>query len=224
MNALISKIWILILAYGGFEAYTIYEAHTEQMTSLEGSIPRIQGQINRAQKEKKQIKSYLRDIEEAKKNIELVAQEVETLQKKLPESIKDAENLNLIRKIAEGLNIKSIYLSPGTEENKGFYFTKRYEFKGTGTFLQLLIFFEKIGASERLLNIREVNLQKSDKKQRGRFQLTNARIIVEAYRYNPDHKEDRGIGDIEKQFQESKAQARKNARKSRRKKKDNKKK
>jgi Tfp pilus assembly protein PilO len=208
MNALISKIWILILAYGGFEAWTIYEAHQEKMTSLEGSIPRIQNQINRAKKEKKQIKSYLRDIEEAKKNIELVAQEVEKLQKKLPESIKDAENLNLIRKIAEGLNIKSIYLSPGTEENKGFYFTKRYEFKGTGTFLQLLIFFEKIGASERLLNIREIELKKSDKKQRGRFQLTNAKVIVEAYRYNPDHKEDRGIGDIEKKFEEERKKPR----------------
>ncbi len=204
MVTIISKIWILIIAYGAFEAWTTYQTHEEEMTSLEASIPQIQSQINRAKKEKKQIKSYLRDIEEAKKNIELVALEVEKLQKKLPETIKDAENLSLIKKIAEGLNIKKIFLSPGIEENKGFYLTKRYEFTATGTFLQFLIFFEKIGGSERLLNIREVELRRSTDKQRGRFQLTNARVVVEAYRYNPDHKEDRGISDIESKFKDGK--------------------
>jgi Tfp pilus assembly protein PilO len=204
MVTVISKIWILIIAYGAFEAWTIYQTHEEDMTSLETSIPQIQNQINRAKKERKQIKSYLRDIEEAKKNIELVALEVEKLQKKLPETIKDAENLSLIKKIAEGLNIKKIFLSPGIEENKGFYLTKRYEFTATGTFLQFLIFFEKIGGSERLLNVREVELRRSSDKQRGRFQLTNARVVVEAYRYNPDHKEDRGISDIETKFKDGK--------------------
>lgn len=38
----------------------------------------------------------------------------------------------------------------------------------------------------------------------GRFQLTNARVVVEAYRYNPDHKEDRGISDIESKFKDGK--------------------
>ncbi|MCF8058196.1 MAG: type 4a pilus biogenesis protein PilO [Bacteriovoracaceae bacterium] len=204
MMTVVSKIWILIIAYGAFEAWTVYQAHDEEMMSLEQSIPQIEGQINRAKKEKSQIKSYLRDIEEAKKNIELVALEVEKLQKKLPETIKDAENLSLIKKIAEGLNIKKIFLSPGIEENKGFYITKRYEFTGTGTYLQFLVFFEKIGASERLLNIREVELKKSSEKQRGRFQLTNSKVIVEAYRYNPDHKEDRGINKIEASFKEKK--------------------
>ncbi len=203
MQKLVSKIWILILAYGGFEAWTIYQEHEEAMIQLESSIPQIQGQINRARKEKKQIAGYKRDIKEAKENIELVAKEVETLQKKLPESIKDAENLNLIRNIASEVNIKSIFLSPGIEENKGFYFTKRYKVQGTGTYLQFLILFEKIGASERLLNVRQVEFKRSKEKQRGRFQLTNGTIIVEAYRYNPNHKEDRGISDIEKNFANS---------------------
>lgn len=200
MNVIVSKIWLFILAYGAFEAWTIYQEHEEAMVQLESSIPQIQGQINRAKKEKKQIAGYRRDIEQAKKNIELVAQEVEKLQKKLPESIKDAENLNLIRNIATDINIKNIFLSPGIEENKGFYFTKRYQVQGTGTYLQFLIFFEKIGASERLLNVREVKFKRSEEKQRGRFQLTNGTITIEAYRYNPNHKEDRGISDIEQKF------------------------
>ena len=200
MEGFFQKVWLFILLYGGWEAYQVYVFHEEKLETIEGAKPRIQTQIRKANKERKQIRTYLRDIEEAKKNIELVAQEVERLQKKLPETIQDAENLSIIKKIATDLNIKKIFLSPETEENKGFYFIKRYAFSGEGTYLQFLVFFEKIAQSERLLNISEVELVRSDEPRRGRFQLINAKVIVESYRYNPDHKEDRGIQNIEKSF------------------------
>lgn len=199
-----SKLWILILLYGGWEGYVVYETHMENIKQKEDVAVRIENKIRKAKKERKQIKTYLRDIEEAKKNIELVAQEVERLQRKLPEKIQDVENLSIIKNIATGLNIKNIYLSPGTEENKGFYFTKRYEFSGVGTYLQYLVFFEKIASSERLLNVREVEFKRSQEPQRGRFQLTNAKVVIESYRYNPDHKEDRGIKNIETEFSKPK--------------------
>jgi len=209
MEKVLQYVWIGILGYGGFLLYGAWMEHTEVITSIEQRIPAIEGKIRRAKKEKKQIKTYLRDIEEAKQNIEIVAMEVEKLQKKLPETIRDAENLGLIKKLAESLNIKNIFLSPGIEENKGFYFTKRYDLSASGTFLQFLIFFEKIGASERLLNIRALEIKKSEDKQRGRFQLVNAKISVEAYRYNPDHIEERGISKIETDFKNKKPVKRK---------------
>lgn len=208
LQTVLNKVWLLILAYGAWNIWVAYEEHTTRMKEISDSIPQIQSQINRARKEKKQIRFYLRDIEEAKKNIELVAQEVEKLQKKLPEAIKDTENLGYLKDLADGLNIKKIYLSPGTEQNQGFYYTKKYEFSGTGTFLQFLILLEKIGNSERLLNVKELNFKRSEEKQRGRFQLTNARFVVEAYRYNPNHKEDRGIRKVEEQFKASKGKKR----------------
>lgn len=200
LNSFLKYIWVLIIAYGGMEAFLLYETFEVDVGALESEIPLIQNKIRKGKKEKKQIGTYLKDIEEAKQNIELVAKEVESLQKKLPEIIKDTENLGLIKHIADELNIKNIFLSPGIEENKGFYLTKRYEFTATGTYLQFLIFFEKIGANERLLNVRMLELKKSDVRQRGRFQLVNAKVVVEAYRYNPNHREDRGINKIETNF------------------------
>jgi Tfp pilus assembly protein PilO len=200
LASILNYVWVLIIAYGGWEAYGLYETYQESLVGLDSQIPVITNKIKKSQKQKKQIRAYLRDIEEAKNNIELVAKEVESLQKRLPESIKDTENLGLIKQIAESLNIRNIFLSPGIEENKGFYFTKRYEFTATGTYLQFLIFFEKVGASERLLNVKTIDIKKSDSRQRGRFQLINAKVIIEAYRYNPDHKEDRGINKIETNF------------------------
>ncbi len=201
MMSLVQKIHIFILLWGVWEGYLVWDNFTLKKEEIASQIPVLNQKIAKAQREKDQIKDYLKDIEEAKQNIELVAKEVESLQRKLPETIKDAENLALIKSIAEGLNIKNIYLSPGIEENKGFYYTKRYELSASGTYLQMLIFFEKIGITERLLNIKNVEIKKSDEKQRGRFQLINAKVTIEAYRYNPNHKEDRGIQAIESNFQ-----------------------
>lgn len=196
---------LFIFLWGVWSAWEIYDGYMIKKEEVGERVPILNSKIAKARREKKQIKNYLRDIEDAKKNIELVAAEVESLQRKLPETIKDAENLALIKSIAEELNIKNIYLSPGVEENKGFYFTKRYEFSASGTYLQMLIFFEKIGASERLLNIKSVEIRRSEEKQRGRFQLINANVTIEAYRYNKDHKEDRGIDKIESSFKDKKA-------------------
>jgi Tfp pilus assembly protein PilO len=73
------------------------------------------------------------------------------------------------------------------------FFVKKYEMRGYGTFLQFMVFFEKIAENERLLNINEIKLERRAGGQRGRFQVIDAQVIVEAYRYNPSHKEDRGF-------------------------------
>ena len=53
---------------------------------------------------------------------------------------------------------------------------------------------EKISENERLLNIKALRMYKDDSTQvRGRFQLIKAEMSIEAYRYNPNHKEKREI-------------------------------
>ncbi len=209
MNGLIKKLPLLIILYTAYTAYDMFEIHKQKLQEAKDRIPVLQNQINKAKQKKKDLKRYFQDIEEAKKNIELVAQEVEKVQRQLPSEISDAENLQLVKGIAESLNIKNVFLQPKDELDKGFYYIKNYEMKATGTFLQFLIFFEKIAENKRLLNIRDVELKQLDSPQRGRFQLINSRIIIQAYRFNPNHKEDRGIEDIEKQFKEEKPQPRK---------------
>src|SRR5690606_6576315 len=118
-----------------------------------------------------------------------------------PSEISDTENLSLIRSTAESLNIRGISLSPDSERSNGFYFVKPYTFSAKGTFLQFLIFFERIGESTRLFNIRELKFQRSREEQRGRFQLIEVSAIIEAYRYNQNHKESRDIEDIQEQIE-----------------------
>src|SRR5690606_27262512 len=153
---------LIIIIYSGYDLYTLQEEHTELVESKRQSIPAIENRIRRLKKERTEVDSYMSDIESAKKRIELVAQEVESLQKKLPSNISDPENLAMFQGFTDNLNVRDVSVVPGQEENLGFYFKKRYDLKGKGTFLQFLILMEKIAENERLLNIRSIKMYKDD--------------------------------------------------------------
>ena len=200
MKSLISKIHYFIFIYLAFGVYTHWLENNEKIESELAQVPVIQNKIRKAKKEKKQLNSYLKDVEAAKGRIELVAKEIENLQKKLPNTIDDTKNLSNIKNIAEQINIKNIYLTPLDEIDKGFYMAKRYNFKASGTYLQFLLLMEKIGAESTILNVKRLFLENVQKKQRGRFQIINGDVIIETYRYNENYKEDRGIQAIENEF------------------------
>ncbi|WP_127715231.1 type 4a pilus biogenesis protein PilO [Halobacteriovorax sp. HLS] len=200
MKLLISKIHYFIFIYIAFGVYTHWLENNEKIESELAQVPVIQNKIRKAKKEKKQLNSYLKDVEAAKGRIELVAKEIENLQKKLPNTIDDTKNLSNIKNIAEQINIKNIYLTPLDEIDKGFYMAKRYNFKASGTYLQFLLLMEKIGAESTILNVKRLFLENVQKKQRGRFQIINGDVIIETYRYNENYKEDRGIQAIENEF------------------------
>ncbi|MCP4913874.1 MAG: type 4a pilus biogenesis protein PilO [Oligoflexia bacterium] len=213
MAKLISNIHWIIIFYTLFQCYTVFEEQDDKLNSLKESLPLLQQQLSKQRKEHRQIKSYFKDIEEAKKNIEIVAKEVEKIQRNLPSQVDDTVNLSLFRSVSEKLNMKSVDLQPSLEDNRGFYFAKEYILKAQATYLQFIRFMEDVGNSEKLINITEVDFNKLDKKQRGRFQLIDGTVKIESYRYNPQHKENRGFEDIEKEFKNKKAKPKRRKRK-----------
>ena len=218
LSNLVSKAWLIVFAYTGFIIWEMYIAHNEKMVELELQVPLVKKQLKKREAEKKQIEQYLVDIEKARTEIELVAQKVESVQRQLPDVIDDAANLRLVKEISESINIKNIFLSPLDEENRGFYYTKKYELTGSGTFLQFLILLEKLGGNNRLLNVSKVMITRPKREQRGRFQKVNANIIIEAFRYNSSYQVERGIEDIEQQFTKKSKSKGKSKRKKRKKK------
>ena len=205
MNKLIKKAHVFILLWVVYSTYTFYEDHVEKLEEIKGRAPIIRNKIKRKRKELKELQNYLKDIEEAKKMIEKVAQENERIQKKFPTSINDSENLSLLSSLSNKLNILNLKLTPKEEKMEGFYFSKAYNLSATGTFLQFLIFLEKISdRKDKLMNIGEIEFKKSNVKNKGRFQLIDANINLIVYRYNSSFKEDRGIEKIEKGIKKKK--------------------
>ena len=152
--------------------------------------------LEKAKKSKKEIDTFKRNIDDAKSRIERVAKEIEKTQQLLPSEVSDTENISLLRKMSEDINIKEVSILPDKDDNRGFYIARRYKFRAKATYLQFLIMFEKISENKRILNISELNYQKLDQAQRSKFQLINGEFVLEAYRYNVEYKEDRSV-DIE---------------------------
>lgn len=189
--------WLAWIGYAGYEFFQVKQMELEQYHAEEQSMI---ARVAKKKRESKKMKEYLKDVEKAKKRIEKVAQAVEELQKKLPVDISDAKILDYFVTIAKKLRIKDFTSEPAGETVKGFYIVREYNFKMSGTYLQLLVFFEQIAKSEQLLNIKMLKISKSKKKTKSRFGLIDVKGILESYRYNKNHKEDRGIDAIENQY------------------------
>jgi len=212
MNKLLKNIhWFIILAAMVNLGTNYMESEVkvgELLTQQESQRDTLQ----KARRTKKNIQSFYKDIDEAKARIERVANEIEKTQQLLPSEVSDTENLSLLRRMAEDVNIKELSIVPEKDDDRGFYIARKYKFKAKATFLQFLILFEKIGENKRILNVSDLTFKKLDQPQRSKFQLIDGEFTFEAYRYNSKFKEDRGIDQIEKEFKsEVKASATKRA-------------
>lgn len=209
MEKLLKNIHWLIIAGAIFNLSMYYKGVDEKLLELTGQQDLQTKALQKARKIKKEITTFYKDIDEAKARIERVALEIEKTQQLLPSEISDTENISLLRKIAEDVNIKELAITPEKDDERGFYIARKYKFKAKATFLQFLIMFEKISEHKRILNVADLSFKKLEQSQRSKFQLIDGEFTLEAYRYNIAFKEDRGIDKIEKEFKDDQASGKK---------------
>lgn len=191
---------VLVIAFTCWMIWEDYNFHDQEIERIKTSLPVVEQRIKRKAQQRSQIKDFLKNIEEAKSRVRLVADEVALVQKKLPDTISDAKNLDALKNIADELSIKNPSFSQGNEEDRGFYMAKSYNFQAQGTYLQFLLFIEKVHNSDLLLNVKSLSFKKPSQPFRGRYQVLDANIVLEVYRYNQNYKVDTGIEKIENEF------------------------
>ena len=205
MDKILKNLHWFIIAYAGFELFTLYTDANERLINIEAQQEVSRAELVKNKKIKREISNYYKNIEEEKLKIERVASEIEKMQQLLPSEISDSENITLLRRMADDVNIKEMSIAPEAEMDRGFYLARRYRIKAKATFLQFLILFEKIAENKRILNVGESIFKKSEQPQRSKFQVIEGEVVIEAYRYNANFKEDRGIDEIEQQFKDDTA-------------------
>lgn len=206
MGNIIKNIHLLIIGLGLFNLYNLWVEKSEQIDNNKNQVEAFTSKIELKKKNKKELQEFFRDIEEAKDRIERVAQEIEKAQQQLPSEINDGEIMGFVTKKADELNIREINIAPDIqEENRGFYFIRKYIFKAKGTYVQFLILFENIAEYKRILNIGSVSFTRLNTVQRSRFQVIDGQIEILAYRYNTAYKEDRGLDAIDKNLKDKPA-------------------
>lgn len=201
MEKIFGNLHLIVLLFIGMGIYSTFSEHQERMDTATTELNTEKERLDKKQKDLKNLEAYNKDIEKAKEDLELARAAIEKMQRQLPSEVSNTENLEILQGIATALNIKNIALTPGIEEDRGFYLAKEYGLKASGTFLQFLIFFERLAREQRLFNVKFVNLFTGNHRQKGRFQIIDAEIKIEAFRYNTNYKESTGIEEIEKETQ-----------------------
>lgn len=206
MLGVVNKLFLLIILYAGWMGYEAWEETNQNVDQLKATIVSLNRKVKESERQKKQVATYLKNIDNKKKEIEEVALQVEKVQKKLPTEVSNSENQALIRSISDNLKIKSAKITPMSDVDNGFYITSGYKYAGKGTYLQFLLLLEKIAIAERILNVREIKLlaPATVKKKQGRYQVLDLTATIESYRYNSAYREKRGIREIEKKFKNKK--------------------
>jgi Tfp pilus assembly protein PilO len=189
MDKLLKNLHIIIIAYGVLTAYTAFEDFTLKQEQLERKIPPINSKISKEKKKIKDLENFRNSITEYQDQIGAIKGQIDELRKKLPSDDERTIVLEELKAEASSLNLKEITFKPKYKDEKGVYFANGIEVLGIGTYLQFLIFFERMASSNRIINVKEFAITEPDKKlNRGRFYLVNSRIIIETFEYNENYK------------------------------------
>lgn len=193
VNKIIANAHILIFLYGVYGAYVHFDEHTIQLAEIQSNIARIEEEIQVNQKKIKEVQEFSKKTDEYKVRVEEVAKNIESVQKQLPAETNDTQILSFFQNEINALNIKDANFTPGREEKSTYFISKEYSLRARGTFLQFLIFFERIGNADRIYNIKRLRLTSGSENQRGRFQMISGEGVIQAFRFNPDFRVDRGF-------------------------------
>jgi Tfp pilus assembly protein PilO len=193
VNNFIEKIHFLILIYGAWIAWEMYDEHSMQLKEITERGSGLEEEIIKTKKKVKEIKEFAKKTDEYKLRVEEVAKNIESVQKQLPADTNDTQILTFFQSEINSLNIRDANFVPGGEEKSTYFISKDYTLKGKGTFLQFLIFLERLGKADRIYNIKELKLFSTSDGQKGRFQIISGEGTIQAYRFNPDFKVDRGF-------------------------------
>lgn len=191
VNKILANIHILILVYSGYTLYTQYEEHTVAVESITSQFPQMDAEIESAKKRISEINEFRKKAEEYRARVEEVAKNIESVQRQLPADTNDNQILTVFRDEMTNLNIKSPAISPGNEEVTTYFIAKNYNLQANGTFLQFLIFVERLGTADRIFNIKSLRLVNNTPNHKGRFQVITGEFIIQAFRFNPAFKVER---------------------------------
>lgn len=173
---------ILYCTWVYYERYTVHENEIKRLHSLTTTL----------KTKKKGVEKKLDDIEEYKKNlsqsqarVDEVKNQIEKTQKLLPFDRNDTQILGYFDRELKKINVKNIDLKAGAVIRKDSHDIKNYEIMGTGTYLQSIIFIERLSQTERIINVTSFDFKVNDIEKKSRFQMLDFKVNIQTYAQNP---------------------------------------
>ncbi len=191
-DQLIKNLHVFIFLYVAFVNFGIYEESTEKIEITKSTIASNESRLQRSKRELAKVDQFNKDLSSSQARVNAVVSEIKKVQKQLPSQINDTEVQGILFGISNDLRMKDPNMKPKQEVLKGFYYSKDFSFSVKTTFLQNLIFFEKLeelAKSDRILNVKYLKVSDDkDSDQRSQFRGLKLTAEVESYRYNDNYK------------------------------------
>jgi Tfp pilus assembly protein PilO len=197
VNVLVKRIPILLSLYVGFLCVEEYQKILENKENLESRINPMEVNLLKKRKTVQDLKKYFKDIDEAKEKISIVANEFSKIQEKLPSEFDVSKFLADLKDSADRILINRVNFSPKDEKDMGFYYSRMIQVEMTATFLQMIVFLERIQNMKELINVENIRVSEVNEEQKGRYQLVSSVIKLETYRFNDKHSAEKEIKRIE---------------------------
>lgn len=188
VDLIVKNLHVLLILYAGYGAMEHHESKTQKLQVIKQNLEVADAKLRKRMRELKAVKKFQENLDESKRKVKEIIAKIEEMQRQLPSDIQDTEVSGKLADFATQLKMISPSLTPKNEVDNKFYYSKEYNFDSQGTYLQTLIFFEKLemmAKSDRILNVKYVKMKNSeDADPRSRFKILDVTTTVEAYRYN----------------------------------------
>ena len=192
-SQLFAKLHILIILYALYGVWVYWDEHSIAMEEMTMQSQGLDNEIEMNKKRLSEVQEFIKKRDEYKLRVEEVAKNIEAVQRQLPAEIVDNQIIEFFKKELTSLNVKEANVTPGGEKTSTYFISKDYELKAKATFLQMLIFFERIGTAARIFNVAELSMDVAPGGRKGRFQVIDGSAVIQAYRFNPAFRVERGI-------------------------------
>src|SRR5690606_38856826 len=160
VNKLIENAHVLLLLYGLYGTWVSYDEHSLQMEELTNREVSAEAEIGPLEQKVAATQDFAKKTEEYKARVEEVEKNIETVQRLLPAETNDSAILSYFHQEIGALNLNDADFKPGEEATSTYFISTDYRLKAKGTFLQFLIFLERIAGADRIYNIK--NLKRSN--------------------------------------------------------------
>ena len=172
----------LIIGYALWGSFTIYQGNKEEYDDLINIGNLLEQKIEKKKAEVESIGKYSKNKKQLNARLEKAKTELEKINKNLPKEINDAEIFSYLNKLALGVLIKNPILEQVGENEHELYTEKRYRLRAQANFLQFILLFKEIFSSQRLFNIKNFKLTKTEHKQYRRHEILQGEILLESYK------------------------------------------
>ncbi|MGQ0793710.1 MAG: type 4a pilus biogenesis protein PilO [Deltaproteobacteria bacterium] len=170
-------ITLIVLLAGGYW-YFIWSPKAEELKSRRSAL----------QKEEQRLKEYeavAKELPRFEEEFKRLTKEFEIAAKKLPEEKEIPTLIDGVYAAVSASGLESIAFTPKGEVTKDIYAEIPIEINVFGSYFELANFFDRVSRLPRIVNVRDLNLAREDKKSKSNDIVLNAAFTAVTFRLLP---------------------------------------